>query len=103
MGGRYLHSPPAVNLICEESTFVRSTSCCLHSCLCLRCKTSNLKPCRTLVFNMPSRRFNRRVAALPDVDDFFWEKDPTPILDTIDAPIHLKNLSSKTGVKATSW
>jgi 1-deoxy-D-xylulose-5-phosphate synthase len=37
----------------------------------------------------------QRVAALPDVDDFFWEKDPTPILDTIDAPIHLKNLSSK--------
>ena len=35
------------------------------------------------------------MAALPDVDDFFWEKDPTPILDTIDAPIHLKNLSSK--------
>jgi len=35
------------------------------------------------------------VAALPNVDDFFWEKDPTPILDTIDAPIHLKNLSSK--------
>ena len=37
----------------------------------------------------------QRVAALPNVDDFFWEKDPTPILDTIDAPIHLKNLSSK--------
>ena len=35
------------------------------------------------------------MAALPNVDDFFWEKDPTPILDTIDAPIHLKNLSSK--------
>jgi len=35
------------------------------------------------------------VAALPNVDDFFWEKDPTPILDTIDEPIHLKNLSSK--------
>ena len=35
------------------------------------------------------------MAALPDVDDFFWEKEPTPILDTIDAPIHLKNLSSK--------
>lgn len=39
--------------------------------------------------------WTQRVAALPDVDDFFWEKDPTPILDTIDAPIHLKNLSSK--------
>jgi 1-deoxy-D-xylulose-5-phosphate synthase len=38
---------------------------------------------------------NQRVATLPDVDDFFWEKDPTPILDMIDAPIHLKNLSSK--------
>lgn len=37
----------------------------------------------------------RRITALPDDSDFFWEKSPTPILDMIDAPINLKNLSSK--------
>ncbi|XP_043701334.1 probable 1-deoxy-D-xylulose-5-phosphate synthase, chloroplastic isoform X2 [Telopea speciosissima] len=35
------------------------------------------------------------ISALPEVGDFFWEKAPTPILDMVDAPIHLKNLSSK--------
>ncbi|XP_006655777.1 probable 1-deoxy-D-xylulose-5-phosphate synthase, chloroplastic isoform X1 [Oryza brachyantha] len=95
MGVTYLHSPPAANLVREESALLRSISCCHNSYWCLRCNSSNLKPCRTLAVNLPLRYFNRRVAALPDVDDFFWEKDPTPILDTIDAPIHLKNLSSK--------
>ncbi|RRT67323.1 hypothetical protein B296_00010720 [Ensete ventricosum] len=37
----------------------------------------------------------REVAALPDIGDFFWEKDPTPILDMVDMPIQLKNLSHK--------
>ncbi|KAJ0962294.1 hypothetical protein J5N97_030122 [Dioscorea zingiberensis] len=37
----------------------------------------------------------RQAAALPDVDDFYWEKAPTPILDLVDTPIHLKNLSPK--------
>ncbi|KAB1204575.1 1-deoxy-D-xylulose-5-phosphate synthase 1, chloroplastic [Morella rubra] len=32
---------------------------------------------------------------LPDIDDFFWEKVPTPILDVVENPIHLKNLSIK--------
>lgn len=35
------------------------------------------------------------VSALPDVGDFFWEKAPTPLLDTIDTPSHLKKLSHK--------
>ncbi|KAJ6837860.1 putative 1-deoxy-D-xylulose-5-phosphate synthase, chloroplastic [Iris pallida] len=37
----------------------------------------------------------RRVTALPHDGDFFWEKAPTPILDMVDSPIHLKNLSVK--------
>ena len=39
--------------------------------------------------------FCNRVTALPDFGDFFWEKAPTPILDMVDSPIHLKNLSLK--------
>nr|DAD27068.1 TPA_asm: hypothetical protein HUJ06_028536 [Nelumbo nucifera] len=35
------------------------------------------------------------VNALPDVGDFFWEKSPTPILDMVETPIHLKHLSHK--------
>ncbi|XP_058785845.1 probable 1-deoxy-D-xylulose-5-phosphate synthase, chloroplastic isoform X1 [Vicia villosa] len=34
-----------------------------------------------------------RVCARPDIDDFYWEKEPTPILDTIESPLCLKNLS----------
>ncbi|RYQ94565.1 hypothetical protein Ahy_B08g089503 isoform D [Arachis hypogaea] len=36
-----------------------------------------------------------RVCARPDIDDFYWEKVSTPILDTIENPICLKNLSLK--------
>ncbi|KAK3212514.1 hypothetical protein Dsin_017220 [Dipteronia sinensis] len=36
-----------------------------------------------------------RICALPDFDDFFWDKNPTPILDAVENPIHLKNLNIK--------
>ncbi|KAJ7958740.1 1-deoxy-D-xylulose-5-phosphate synthase [Quillaja saponaria] len=36
-----------------------------------------------------------QIGSLPDIDDFYWEKVPTPILDVVENPIHLKNLSSK--------
>ncbi|OVA00510.1 Transketolase-like [Macleaya cordata] len=39
--------------------------------------------------------FIGRVSALPDVDDYFWEKALTPILDMVETPAHLKNLSLK--------
>ncbi|KAK4586013.1 hypothetical protein RGQ29_023264 [Quercus rubra] len=35
------------------------------------------------------------LGSLPDIDDFFWEKFSTPILDVIENPINLKNLSPK--------
>ena len=41
-----------------------------------------------------------RISSLPDVDDFFWEKVATPILDTVENPIHLKNLSPKVKLPA---
>ncbi|XP_042418967.1 probable 1-deoxy-D-xylulose-5-phosphate synthase, chloroplastic isoform X1 [Zingiber officinale] len=43
----------------------------------------------------PQKSLCSQVGALPDLCDFFWEKDPTPILDMIDTPVHLKNLSHK--------
>ncbi|KAF5182381.1 1-deoxy-D-xylulose-5-phosphate synthase [Thalictrum thalictroides] len=45
--------------------------------------------------NSSSKEFGCRVSALPNIGDFFWEKSPTPILDMIENPMHLKNLSSK--------
>ncbi|KAI3691116.1 hypothetical protein L2E82_49334 [Cichorium intybus] len=36
-----------------------------------------------------------RVCSLPEIGDAFPEKPPTPILDTIESPMHLKNLSHK--------
>ncbi|KAF1865234.1 hypothetical protein Lal_00004608 [Lupinus albus] len=36
-----------------------------------------------------------RICARPDIDDFFWDKVPTPILDMVENPLCLKNLSLK--------
>ncbi|KAL2346751.1 hypothetical protein Fmac_000751 [Flemingia macrophylla] len=36
-----------------------------------------------------------RVYARLDSDDYYWEKDPTPILDMVESPLCLKNLSLK--------
>ncbi|XP_077211424.1 1-deoxy-D-xylulose 5-phosphate synthase 3 [Tasmannia lanceolata] len=66
-------------------------------------RVSEPSGCESLKMNMYSSSASRSsckgrgtgVAALPDADDFFWEKAPTPILDTVETPIHLKNLSPK--------
>ncbi|XVF47906.1 hypothetical protein PTKIN_Ptkin03bG0147400 [Pterospermum kingtungense] len=42
-----------------------------------------------------SKGLVNRICSLPDIDDLFWEKLPTPILDVVENPIHLKNLSTK--------
>uniref|UniRef100_A0A0A9GDH7 Uncharacterized protein n=1 Tax=Arundo donax TaxID=35708 RepID=A0A0A9GDH7_ARUDO len=88
-----LRSPLTRNLVYEVCALLHSRSYHCHALRYVRCSRTDLRPCQTLVSASPSRGSTRRLAALPDVDDFFWEKDPTPILDTIDAPIHLKNLS----------
>ncbi|XP_061346248.1 probable 1-deoxy-D-xylulose-5-phosphate synthase, chloroplastic [Gastrolobium bilobum] len=49
----------------------------------------------TLCPRSASKGLVDRVCALPDIDDFYWEKFPTPILDTVENPICLKNLSLK--------
>ncbi|XP_002514364.2 probable 1-deoxy-D-xylulose-5-phosphate synthase, chloroplastic isoform X1 [Ricinus communis] len=40
-----------------------------------------------------SKGFVGRICSVPDLDDIFWEKVPTPILDVVENPIHLKNLT----------
>uniref|UniRef100_A0A1D1YFE2 1-deoxy-D-xylulose-5-phosphate synthase n=1 Tax=Anthurium amnicola TaxID=1678845 RepID=A0A1D1YFE2_9ARAE len=37
----------------------------------------------------------KQITAFPEGSDAFWEKEPTPMLDTLETPAHLKNLSSK--------
>ncbi|XP_050209807.1 probable 1-deoxy-D-xylulose-5-phosphate synthase, chloroplastic [Mercurialis annua] len=39
--------------------------------------------------------FVSQIYSVPDLDDIFWEKVPTPILDVVDNPLHLKNLSTQ--------
>ncbi|RZC91979.1 hypothetical protein C5167_027868 [Papaver somniferum] len=53
-----------------------------------------------LRFNLRSADNTRRgcigrVRAVPEADDFFWEKALTPSLDMVETPGHLKNLSIK--------
>ncbi|KAK1282476.1 hypothetical protein QJS10_CPB22g01063 [Acorus calamus] len=36
-----------------------------------------------------------RAMPLPDVGEFFYEKPPTPMLDMVETPIHLKNMTPK--------
>ncbi|CAA6672691.1 unnamed protein product [Spirodela intermedia] len=35
------------------------------------------------------------MGALPEDSEFFWEKEPTPVLDTLETPAQLKKFSSK--------
>lgn len=41
------------------------------------------------------------IHSLPEIGEFNADKVPTPILDLVDNPIHLKNLSIK--VSFVSW
>ena len=36
-----------------------------------------------------------QICSLPDFGDFFWDRIPTPMLDMVENPIHLKNLTPK--------
>ncbi|KAA0064958.1 hypothetical protein IC582_006215 [Cucumis melo] len=47
------------------------------------------------VFHFSSKSSVCKIHSLPDIDNIFWDKVPTPLLDVIDNPIHLKNLSLK--------
>lgn len=42
-----------------------------------------------------SKEYVGHIHSLPDVGDFFWDKPSTPLLDLVENPIHLKNLSHK--------
>ncbi|KAK3437026.1 hypothetical protein EUGRSUZ_C01793 [Eucalyptus grandis] len=42
-----------------------------------------------------SKKASSQINSLPDSDDFFHEKVPTPMLDVIESPTNVKNLSTK--------
>ncbi|XP_056174755.1 probable 1-deoxy-D-xylulose-5-phosphate synthase, chloroplastic isoform X2 [Syzygium oleosum] len=42
-----------------------------------------------------SKNVFSQINSLPDDDDFFYEKVPTPMLDVIESPTNVKNLSTK--------
>ncbi|XP_020529570.1 probable 1-deoxy-D-xylulose-5-phosphate synthase, chloroplastic isoform X1 [Amborella trichopoda] len=56
---------------------------------------SSLKRKRRMKVLILSQVSRSRICAIPDIDDFYWEKAPTPLLDMVETPIHLKNLSLK--------
>ncbi|XP_038885659.1 probable 1-deoxy-D-xylulose-5-phosphate synthase, chloroplastic [Benincasa hispida] len=56
---------------------------------------SRINPHSGSVFHISSKSSVSKIHSLPDIDNIFWDKVPTPILDVIENPIHLKNLSLK--------
>ncbi|GLT80502.1 hypothetical protein SLA2020_519390 [Shorea laevis] len=48
-----------------------------------------------LTWYLNSKGLVNPIRSRRDIDDLFWEKDPTPILDVVENPIHLKNLNVK--------
>lgn len=61
----------------------------------LDCSISQFPLSRITLYSSSSRILIHRVCARPDIDDFYWEKVPTPILDTVQNPLCLKNLSQQ--------
>ncbi|AES73691.1 putative 1-deoxy-D-xylulose-5-phosphate synthase [Medicago truncatula] len=60
----------------------------------LDCSISQF-PLSRITYSSSSRILIHRVCSRPDIDDFYWEKVPTPILDTVQNPLCLKNLSQQ--------
>ncbi|WOK93919.1 putative 1-deoxy-D-xylulose-5-phosphate synthase, chloroplastic [Canna indica] len=81
------------SLLHGESRFQSSGSIFFRTLQFLNRNTSDFSMHHSSVTTYPQKGLCRQVAALPDIGDFFWEKDPTPILDMVDTPIQLKNLS----------
>lgn len=61
----------------------------------LNVDVSRISLCPSSVSSTASKGFVDRICARPNIDDFSWEKVPTPMLDAIDSPLCLKNLSLK--------
>ncbi|CAI0444420.1 unnamed protein product [Linum tenue] len=67
-----------------------ATSSSNHPTVCFRKLGNFLSSFQSDLFESGSR-----INAIPDIDDIFWDQVPTPLLDMIENPIHLKNLSLK--------
>ncbi|KAK1408059.1 hypothetical protein QVD17_39690 [Tagetes erecta] len=77
------------------------TTASAHCCLPHFHQPSTNHPSSTLIFRGQALQITskgcvgHRLYALPGLGDMFSEKLSTPILDTIESPMHLKNLSHK--------
>lgn len=67
----------------------------LGSCLSPKVEISRAGLFATSGFSVNTKGLASRIFSLPDIDDFFWDKVQTPILDAVENPVHLKNLSLK--------
>ena len=54
-----------------------------------------------VVFSM--QEFASRICSLPDDDEWFLEEVLTPILDSVENPMHLKNLSVEVSSEAFKY
>lgn len=53
----------------------------------------NLYPCSSSTTS--SKRYVGQICSLPEFGDFFWDRIPTPMLDMVESPMCLKNLTPK--------
>lgn len=52
------------------------------------------------VYTVQSNRRAKVYASLAEKGEYYSNRPPTPLLDTINYPIHMKNLSVKVKIKA---
>ncbi|ONK80971.1 uncharacterized protein A4U43_C01F23840 [Asparagus officinalis] len=96
MGSSITQCPSGIRgVLYDESKNQHSKYSFFSSSYCLKRLTSRSITCPSSVDMHPLKMqgFYKQLSALPHDGDFYWEKSPTPILDMVETPIHLKNLS----------
>lgn len=57
--------------------------------------------CTDFVLKVITRRPNNGVrASLSEMGEYFSQRPPTPLLDSINYPVHMKNLSNKVNINS---
>ncbi|XP_031405227.1 probable 1-deoxy-D-xylulose-5-phosphate synthase, chloroplastic isoform X2 [Punica granatum] len=64
-------------------------------CISSTVEIGTAKVCTSPALSIPSKKFATRICCTANDNDSFCEKAPTPILDMVESPIQLKNLSLK--------
>lgn len=96
MGTAYLDCPFGITAQSHGNggAFLRKHESTSFNCQS-HCEFSRINVCPTVIFSRLSKGCAGRMKALSDNSDFFWEEISTPILDVVENPIHMKNLSPK--------